>query len=199
MDWWISGWTVQNLCRTKWVWMWELVKEECVRTSVGPEVAYWCGSEFTRESIRMGGYDFPGQIAGSDGSEGNGSMGTGFIVLENPLVTGSIRVDRTEGDADSMRVEMTDLLEVLIETNVKENLVVMVNNHSILREISRWVGEGVRTFLVLSVNPDGPTPTTPARPHTHVDTVAHSEHHPSRPTVPAQSIARTVLVPECVP
>ncbi len=38
--------------------------------------------------------------------------------------------------------------------NVKENLIVMVNNQSILREISIWVGEGGRTFLVLSANPD---------------------------------------------
>jgi hypothetical protein len=42
----------------------------------------------------MGGYDFPGQIAASDGSEGNGAMGAGFIVLENPTATGFIRVYR---------------------------------------------------------------------------------------------------------
>ncbi len=35
-----------------------------------------------------------------------------------------------------------------------ENLVVMVDNSSMLWEISRWVGEGGRTFLPLSVNPD---------------------------------------------
>jgi hypothetical protein len=35
----------------------------------------------------MGGYDFPGQITSSDGSEGNGSMGEGFIVLGNSVVT----------------------------------------------------------------------------------------------------------------
>ena len=38
--------------------------------------------------------------------------------------------------------------------DVTENLVVMVDNQSILREISRWVGEGGRTFLALSANPD---------------------------------------------
>ena len=48
---------------------------------------------------------------------------------------------------DSTRVEMTVLLEVLIGSNVKDNLVVMVDNQSILREITRWVGEGNRTFL----------------------------------------------------
>ena len=69
----------------------------------------------------MGGYDFPGQIASSDGSECNGSMGAGFIVLENPKTT--------------------------------DNLVVMVDIQSILRENSRWVDEGDRT-LSLSVNPD---------------------------------------------
>ena len=36
------------------------------------------------EFSRMGGYNFPGQIAASDGSEGNGSMVAGFIVLKNP-------------------------------------------------------------------------------------------------------------------
>jgi hypothetical protein len=36
----------------------------------------------------------------------------------------------------------------------KDNLVVMMDNQSILREISRWVDEGCRTFLTLSSNPD---------------------------------------------
>ncbi len=99
----------------------------------------------------MGGYDFPGQIAASDGSEGNWSMGTGVIVLGNSATTGSIRVGRTEEGTDSTRAEMTTLLELL--TGI---LVVMVDNQSIivLREISRWVGEGSRTFLDLSANPE---------------------------------------------
>jgi hypothetical protein len=63
-------------------------------------------------------------------------------------------VGRTEEDTDSTREEMTDLLEVLIGANVTENLTVVVDNQSILREMSRWVGEGARTFLTLSVNPD---------------------------------------------
>jgi hypothetical protein len=49
---------------------------------------------------------------------------------------------------------MADLLEVLIGANVTENLVVIVDNQSILREINRWVDEGGGTFLDLSVNPD---------------------------------------------
>ena len=130
--------------------MWELGKDECVRTDAGPEAAYWRGTEFSR----MGGYDFPGQIAASDGSESNGAMGAGFIVLGNSVATGSIRVGRTEEGTDSTRAEMAALLEVLIGAKVTENLVVMVDNQSILREISRWVGEGGRTFLALSANPD---------------------------------------------
>jgi ribonuclease HI len=98
----------------------------------------------------MGGYDFPGQIAASDGSEGNGSKGAGFIVLDNSTATGSIQVGRTEEGTDSTRAEMAVLLDVLIWANVKENLVVMVDNQSILREIIRWVAEGGRTFLALS-------------------------------------------------
>ena len=77
--------------------MWESGKDECVHTIDGPEVTYWRGTEFTR----MGDYDFPGQITGSDGSEGNGVMGSGFIVLENPTSTG--QVDRTEEGKDSTR------------------------------------------------------------------------------------------------
>jgi hypothetical protein len=75
----------------------------------------------------MGGYDFPGQIVASDGSEGNGSIGAGFIVLGNPAATGFIRVGRTEECTDSTRPEMGDLLEVLIGANVKENLVLLGN------------------------------------------------------------------------
>jgi hypothetical protein len=69
----------------------------------------------------MGAYDFTGQISASDGSEGNGALGAGFIVLGNSAVTGSIQVDRTEQGTDSTRAEMTDLLEVLIGVYVKEN------------------------------------------------------------------------------
>ncbi len=108
--------------------------DECVHTDEGREAAYSRGTTFSK----MGGYDFPGQIAGSDGSEGNGTMGTGFIVLWKSVSTGSIRVVRTEEGTDSTREEITDLLEVLIGTNVTENLVVMVDNQSILRKISRW-------------------------------------------------------------
>ena len=57
---------------------------------------------------------------------------------------------RTEEGTDLTRSEMTVLLEVLIGANVKENLVVMVHDQSILR----GVGEGDRTFLSLSSNPD---------------------------------------------
>jgi hypothetical protein len=50
----------------------------------------------------MGGYDFPGQIAASDGSEGNGAMGEVSIVLGNSAATGSIRVGRTEEGTDGL-------------------------------------------------------------------------------------------------
>jgi len=52
-------------------WMWDSGKDECVRTDPGPEATGWWGTEFSR----MGGYDFPGQITGSDESEVNGTMG----------------------------------------------------------------------------------------------------------------------------
>jgi hypothetical protein len=136
---WVSGWIApkQDVAEAvREAWVGELGKDECIRTSVGSETAYWRGTEFSR----MGGYDFPGQIAVSDGSEGNGVMGAGFIVLGNNKATGSVRVDRTEEVTDSTREEMADLLEVLVGANVKENLIVMVDNQSILREISRWVG-----------------------------------------------------------
>ena len=134
MECWISDWTAPKQEVSEAVretWMCESGKDECVRTSVGSETAYWWGTEFSR----MGGYDFPGQIAVNDGSEVNGSMGTVFIVQENPKETGSIRVVRTEERTDSTRAEMVTLLEVLIGSNVKENLVVMVDNQSILQEI----------------------------------------------------------------
>ena len=137
MECWVSGWTApkQEVMETvSEAWMWESGKDECIRTDTGPEASYYRGTEF----IRMGGYDFPGQIVASDGSEGNGAMGAGFIGLGNSVATGSIRVVRTEAGTDSTRAEMTDLLEVLIGAKVTENLVVMVDNQSILREISRW-------------------------------------------------------------
>ena len=78
MECWISDWTAPKLEVVDVVreaWMCESGKDECVRVSAGPETAYWWGTEFSR----MGGYNFPGQIASSDGSEGNGSMDTDFV------------------------------------------------------------------------------------------------------------------------
>ncbi len=92
----------------------------------------------------MGGYEFSGQIAASDGSEGNGALRAGFIMLDKPTVAGSIRVSRvcrTEEGTDSTRSE-TVALEKLVGVYRSENLVVMVDNQSILREIGIWVGEG---------------------------------------------------------
>jgi hypothetical protein len=66
---WVSGWTAPKQEATEAVresWMWESGKDECVRTNAGPEAAYSRGTEFSR----MVGYDFPGQIAASDGSVG---------------------------------------------------------------------------------------------------------------------------------
>ena len=80
--------------------------DECVHTDAGRETSYSRGTAFSK----MCGYDFPGQIAGSDGSEGNGTMGAGFIVLGKSVATGSIRVVRTQEGTDSTRVEMEDLL-----------------------------------------------------------------------------------------
>jgi hypothetical protein len=153
MECWVSGWTAPKQEVTEAVreaWMWESGKDECVLTDAGPEAGYWRGTEYSR----MGDYDFQGQIAASDGSEGNGAMGAGFIVLGNSAATGSIRVGRTGEGTDSTRAEIAALLEVLIGASVTENLVVMVDNQSILREISRWVGEGGRPFLALSANLD---------------------------------------------
>ena len=56
----------------------------------------------------MTGYEFPGQIAARDGSEGNGVTGADFIILDIPTATGSIRVGHTEEGTDSTRAEMTD-------------------------------------------------------------------------------------------
>ncbi len=128
MECWVSGWTApkQEVTESEWeTWMWELGKDECVRTDAGPEAAFLRGTEFNR----MDGYDFPGQIATNDGSDSNGDMETGFIVLGNCAATGSIRVVRTEEDTDSTRTEMTTLLEVLIGVKVTGNLVVMVTTN----------------------------------------------------------------------
>jgi hypothetical protein len=61
--------------------MGESGKDDYFHTNTWSETTYWWGTECRR----MGDYDFPGQITGSDGSEDNGSMGEVFIVLENPV------------------------------------------------------------------------------------------------------------------
>jgi hypothetical protein len=87
----------------------------------------------------MGGYDFPGQIEVSDGSEDYGVIGTDFITLGNSVSTGSIRVDERGGygldeDGNVRSTRSFDWGE--------RDRELIVDNQSILREISRWVGEG---------------------------------------------------------
>ena len=60
--------------------------------------------------------------------------------LLTPIADMSSSVEGT----DSTREEMSDLLEVLIGANVKENLVVMADNQSILRRLVDGLTRGTQ-------------------------------------------------------
>jgi hypothetical protein len=66
-----EGWTGGSVRHKNWWNSGQSGNDECVHTDTGPETTYCRGTEFNS----MGGYDFPGQIATSDGSEGHGVMG----------------------------------------------------------------------------------------------------------------------------
>ena len=101
--------------------------------SAGPEAAaYWRGTEF-----RMGGYDIPAQIAASDGPEGNGGMGVGFIVLENPTAIGSIRVGPTEEGTDTIWEVAKPLEEQWESLKVNESKVVEQESDDEERQASK--------------------------------------------------------------
>jgi hypothetical protein len=94
--------TQETLERLEQAWNCADEKDECEVRLEGLERNYWVGSEVGR----IGGYEFQGEVFGSDGSNHNGQMGAGCCRLGAPEADQTTRVGREEEGSSSNRPEL---------------------------------------------------------------------------------------------
>jgi ribonuclease HI len=142
-------------------------KDECILDLIGPEKDYWNGTE----AGRLKAYNFPGTCAAGDGSnhEKTKTMGAGFCTLKElhwgrrdlrdraKILRHNARycagVGRGNEGASSNRAEHAALLLCLRKTHRTQDLLYLTDSESLLKTISKWIGEGTRANL--ATTPDG--------------------------------------------
>jgi ribonuclease HI len=142
-------------------------KDECILDLIGPERDYWNGTE----AGRLKAYNFPGTCAAGDGSnhEKTKAMGAGFCTLKElhwgrrdlrdreSILRHNARycagVGRGNEGASSNRAEHAALLLCLRKTHRTQDLLYLTDSESLLKTISKWIGEGTRANL--ATTPDG--------------------------------------------
>jgi ribonuclease HI len=142
-------------------------KDECILDLIGPEKDYWNGTE----AGRLKAYNFPGTCGAGDGSnhEKTKTMGAGFCTLkELHWVRRDLRdresilrhnarycagVGRDIEGVSSNRAEHADLLLCLRKAHRTQDLLYLTDSESLLKTISKWIGEGTRANL--ATTPDG--------------------------------------------
>ncbi len=142
-------------------------KDECILDRIGPEKYYWNDTE----AGRLKAYNFSGTCAAGDGSnhEKTKTMGAGFCTLKElhwgrrdlrdreSILRHNARycagVGRGNEGASSNRAEHASLLLWLRKTHRTQDLLYLTDSDSLLKTISKWVGEGTRANL--ATTPDG--------------------------------------------
>jgi len=119
-------------------------KDQCQVRLKGRERDYWMGSEIGM----LGGYGFQGQVTAGDGSDKQGKMGAGYNNLRRKKKKQQCTVGREEEGSISNRPELAAFLLALRDTLIKELLLYLYDNRSLLKAVTRWIGEGGKATLV---------------------------------------------------
>ena len=121
----------------------------------------------------MGAYGFHGILAATDGSESNGGMGAGYVLMQdgNLIVdhdereagapemskmekTGTYKVGREHEGVNSLRAELAALERVLAECDVNRDILCLVDCQAGLTKLDRWIGFGRQATLAQDPNAD---------------------------------------------
>ena len=120
-------------------------KEECQARLKGRELDYWMGTEIGM----LGGYGLQGQVTAGDGSDKKGKMGAGYNNLRRKKEKQQCKMGREDENSSSNRPELAVFLLVLRETLIEEPLLYLFDDQSLLKAVSRWIGDGGKTTLVV--------------------------------------------------
>ena len=115
------------------------VKDECQVRLKGREHDYWMGTEVGM----LGGYGFQGQVTAGDGSDSDkqGKMGAGYNNLRRKKKKQQCKVGRKEEGSSSNRPELAAFFLAIRDTLIEELLLYLCDNQSLLKAVTRWIGE----------------------------------------------------------
>ena len=159
----------EDIDHIKSSWECEEEKDECNLCFEALEQDYWLGTE----AGQMGAYGFHGILAATDGSESNGGMGAGYVLMQdgNLIVdreeweagapemskmekTGTYKVGREHEGVNSLRAELAALQRVLADCDVNRDILCLVDCQAGLSKLDRWIGFGRQTTLAQDPNAD---------------------------------------------
>jgi len=114
-------------------------KDECQVRLKGREHDYWMSTEVGM----LGGYGFQGQVTASDCSDKQGKMGAGYNNLRRKNKKQHCKVGREEEGSSSNQPELAAFFLALCDTLIEEQLLYLCDNQSLLKAVTRWIGEGL--------------------------------------------------------
>jgi len=115
-------------------------KDECQVRLNGKERDYWMGTE-----IGMLGC---GSVTAGDGSYKQGKMGAAYNDLRRKRKRQQCKVGREEEGSCSNQPKLAAFLLALRDMPIEEPLLYLCDNQSLLKAVSRWIGEGGKATLV---------------------------------------------------
>jgi ribonuclease HI len=102
----------------------------------------------------LGSYGFQGQVTAGDGSDKQGKMGAGYNDLRRKKKKQQCKVGREEEGSSSNQPELAAFFQALRDTLIEELLLYFCDNQSLLKAVTRWIGEGGKATLVGSLDVD---------------------------------------------
>ena len=115
-------------------------KDECQVRLKGKERDYWMGTEIGM----LGG----GQVTAGDGSDKQGKMGAAYNDLRRKRKRQQCKVGREEEGSCSNQPKLAAFLLALRDMPIEEPLLYLCDNQSLLKAVSKWIGEGGKATLV---------------------------------------------------
>jgi len=101
-----------------------------------------------------GGYGFQGQVTAMDGSDKQGKMGARYNNLRRKEKKQQCKMGREKEGSSSNQPELAAFFLALRDTLIEELVMYLCDNQSLLKAITRWIGEGGKAPLVGSPDVD---------------------------------------------
>jgi len=90
----------------------------------------------------LGCYGFQGQVKAGDGSDKQGKMGAAYINLRRKKKKQQCKVGREGEGSSSNLLELAAFFLAHRDTLIEEPLLYFCDNQSLLKAVTRWIGEG---------------------------------------------------------